>query len=227
MDLDWIWTETGLVSDLPVGFRLDWSSSGLWVKCDVSVQYFGQNITKHTANCYFTIATSPYSVQIQSDWVPIWSSSIRILSQSTSIRCIQIQSKFCPNPIMWTHLQRPWWRQDLVPSSLHTRLRRGGEDHGELKWNFNQFLLDACLKNNDIGTACTWIPDFVFRHAKGTRVEVNPLQVNMRCRCCCKFIANNTIIYFKRKLCGEILKKVETVRWKCRQRLKHCIFVDR
>ena len=40
---DWIWTETGLVSDLvPVAFTLDWFSYGLWVKCDVSNQHFGK-----------------------------------------------------------------------------------------------------------------------------------------------------------------------------------------
>ena len=32
VDFDWIWTETGLVPDLPVEFTLDCrSSSGLWV----------------------------------------------------------------------------------------------------------------------------------------------------------------------------------------------------
>ena len=80
-------------------FTLDWSSSGLWVKCDVSVDHFGQNITKQTANSYITIATSPSPVQIQPDRVHIWSSPIRILSQSTSIGWIRIQSKFSPNPI--------------------------------------------------------------------------------------------------------------------------------
>ena len=40
---DWIWTETGQVSDLvPVAFTLDWFSYGLWVKCDVSNQHFGK-----------------------------------------------------------------------------------------------------------------------------------------------------------------------------------------
>ena len=52
-------------------FTLYWSSSWtLAVKCDVSVQPdFEQNITKQTANGYFTIATSPTPVQIQSDCV--------------------------------------------------------------------------------------------------------------------------------------------------------------
>ena len=60
-----------MVSDLPVEFTLDWSSSGLWVKCDVSVRHFGQNINKQLANSYFIIATSPSPVQIQSDCVHI------------------------------------------------------------------------------------------------------------------------------------------------------------
>ena len=94
-------------SELGLDLNWDWTSSGLWVKCDVSVQYFGQNFIKQAANSYFTIATSPSPVQFQSDCVNIWSSPIRILSQPTSIRWIRIQSKFSPNPIqlrshLWT-----------------------------------------------------------------------------------------------------------------------------
>ena len=130
-------------------FTLDWSSSGLWVKCDVSVDHFGQNITKQTANSYITIATSPSPVQIQPDRVHIWSSPIRILSQSTSIGWIRIQSKSNPlaftvhtgglaspkssrNPIrdLWTHLKcrnnRLKWRdaaEFFKPACLYLEIR--------------------------------------------------------------------------------------------------------
>ena len=38
---DWIWTETGLVSDLPVAFTLDWSSFGSSFWWAFAVQHFG------------------------------------------------------------------------------------------------------------------------------------------------------------------------------------------
>ena len=72
-------------------FTLYWSSSWtLAVKCDVSVQPdFEQNITKQTANGYFTIATSPTPVQIQalcgssqSSELDIDLRSIRVKSQN-------------------------------------------------------------------------------------------------------------------------------------------------
>ena len=61
----------------------------------------------------------------------------------------------------------------------------------------------------DIGT---WIPSFDMR--REIHVKVNPLQINMRCRCCCKFIANNSISInlFQKKALRWNIK--ESIRWK-------------
>ena len=65
----------------------------------ISVHHFFDK-TLQATNSYFTIATSPSPVQIQSDFVLIWSNRIQVLSQSTLIGWIRIQSK--PNPLPFT-----------------------------------------------------------------------------------------------------------------------------
>ena len=68
----------------------------------------------------FSILDKTYSeqlfhtaVQIQSDCVHTWSSPIRILAQSTSIRWYRIQAKSRPNPI---RLRSHWWTR--YPSAV-------------------------------------------------------------------------------------------------------------
>lgn len=41
-----------------------------------------------------------------------------------------------------------------------------------------------------------------------THVKINPLQTNMRCRCCCRFMqcANNTITLFGKRPLNENIK---------------------
>ena len=65
-DLGWIWTETGLVSDLPVAFTLNWSSSGLWLKCDVSVQHCYKTSSEQLFHHSNQTISSPNSVWLRS-----------------------------------------------------------------------------------------------------------------------------------------------------------------
>ena len=119
-----------LVSDLQLGFTLDWSSSGLWVKCDLSVQNFGQNITKQAAQLFHHSnqpISSPNSVWLRSIRIRIQSefflnpprlgglesspNSVQIQPKSnhcfhTCGLAIQILSKSNPSPLVWTHLKK-------------------------------------------------------------------------------------------------------------------------
>ena len=103
--MDWICTENGLVSDLPVAFTLEWYSSELLVKFDVRVHHFGQNIVKQTnkrtVNSNFTILNNQPNSSPNSDWLRshLMESNPPILSQYTSIRWFRIQSKSKPNRI--------------------------------------------------------------------------------------------------------------------------------
>ena len=95
----------------------------------------------------------------------------------------------------WLGLDHPWSPMNkvndhvtynLVSSSVSTRLRRDGEDSGKIEILNSFYWL---LENNN-----SWCRILSFNERRETRVKVNPPQINMRCRCCCKFIVNNTII---------------------------------
>ena len=59
-NLDWIWTETGTSIGFTacVHIRL---VSGLWVKCNVNLQDFGQNIGKTSSEQLFHHSNQPLS----------------------------------------------------------------------------------------------------------------------------------------------------------------------
>ena len=125
------------------------------MRCERSAS-FG---TKHTANCYFTIATSPSPVQIQSDCVHTWSSLIRIHTWSSLIESnpnldpprlggfefspnpVQIQSKcnqsYNPSPLPWTHLLR--YRNCVTSAHLMRKLA------GRYRTIKGEFLSFECI----------------------------------------------------------------------------------